>query len=511
MNNRNHDRNHGLNHDLGNDRNHGRNDDNTPGEPGAEQQLRDLRELLPQAEPTLAAAPAELTRWVTRHAARLADPRTGADLDAPLTDLEPLRDLVGDARVVALGENSHQIREFGLLRDRILRFLVQELGFTVYAMEFGAAEGRAVDAWVQGGPGDIDDLLAPRDGEPRDAGATGANSDTSTRTSGCGRNGRLGQPVECRDTLRWLRRRNAGAARPVRFVGCDIPLAGGSLAPVLEPVAAYLATVDPAALRFVDAAREVAEPISGGTVMVPAYARLGLEPAVQDRLTTALARLLGRVTDLREVYTERGGQAAYETALSDVRAAVATDHAQRAMAEALAGAPDGLNFAARERYLADTLLDCLRRSEPGTRIVLVGHNAHIQRSANQADGPLALTTMGNLLSRSLGPDYVPIALTGNGGETVENVPDPHHPLGMRWGRAATPEAAPDSVEALFAGVPEEPALVDARALRAYARRHGLPEPARTRLDTAFIEVPALEAFDGVICVPDTSVSADLVR
>ncbi|MBH1937169.1 erythromycin esterase family protein [Streptomyces sp. AV19] len=448
----------------------------------------DLRDLLPPAEPALPAAPAGLTRWVASHASRLAGLGPGAGLEGPLDDLEPLRDLVGGARVVALGENSHQIREFGLLRHRILRFLVEELGFTACAMEYGAAEGRPVDAWVQGGPGDIDDLLAP----------------------GRGIEG-LGLPAECRDTLRWLRRHNSAAAHPVRFLGCDIPRAGGSLAPVLEPVAAYLATVDPGALRFLDTALEISGPISGGTVMVPAYARLALAPAVQDRLTTALARLLGRFTDLRETYTERGGTAAYETALSDVRAAVTTDRAQRAMAEALAGAPDGPGFAARERYLADTLLEFLERSGPGTRAVLVGHNAHIQRSANRADGPLASTTMGNLLSRALGADYVPLALTGNGGETVENVPDPDHPFGMRWGRAAVPEAAPDSVEALFPGVPGEPALVDARALRAYARRHGLPEPVRTRLDTAFIEVPALEAFDGIICVPDTSLSADLPR
>ncbi|MFI0741751.1 erythromycin esterase family protein [Streptomyces sp. NPDC021100] len=445
----------------------------------------DLRDLLPDAEPTLTAAPAGLVRWVAGNAARLAPLGPGADPDSPLDDLEPLRDLVGDARVVALGESSHQIREFGLQRHRVLRFLAGEPGFTAHAMEYGAAEGRAVDAWVQGGSGDLDGLLAP--------GGTASGVH------------RLGLPAEVRETLRWQRRHNAGAARPMRFLGCDIPMAGGSLAPVLDPVAAYLTDVDPGALRYLDAAREIAGPVAGGTVMVPAYARLGLAAAEQDRLTTALSRLLGRFTDLREVYTDRSGRAAYDTALSDVRAAVTTDRAQRAMAEALAGAPDAAGFAARERYLADTLLEFLDRSGPGTRVVLVGHNAHIQRSA----GPLGVPPMGNLLARALGADYVPVALTGNGGETVENVPDPDHPAGMRWGRAAVPDTVPDSVEALFADVRDRPALVDARALRAYARRRGLPEPVRTRLDTAFLEVPALEAFDGILCVPDTTLSADL--
>ncbi|MFF9352434.1 erythromycin esterase family protein [Streptomyces sp. NPDC014734] len=459
----------------------------------------DLRELHPAAEPALAAAPVELTQWVTSHSSRLAGLGPGADPGASLHDLEPLSDLVGDARVVALGESSHQIREFALMRHRILRFLIEQLGFTVYAMEYGAAEGRAVDAWVQGGPGDIDDLLAPAG-----SGTRRSDADAASVKS-------LGQPVECRNTLRWLRLHNSGTSQPIRFVGCDIPMAGGSLRPVLEPVAAYLTTVDPGALPFLNTALEISEPIAGGTVMVPTYARLGLDGAVQDRLTTALARLLGRFTDLREIYTERGGAEAYATSLSDVRAAVTTDRMQRAMAEAFAGTPDGPNLAARERYLADTLLEFLDRAKPGTRVVLVGHNAHIQRSANQAQGALAVTTMGNLLSRALGENYVSLALTGNGGETVENVPDQGHPLGMRWGRAATPEALPDSVEALFAGVSGQPALVNARALREYARRHALPEPVRTRVDTAFIEIPVLEAFDGIICVPDTTLSADLPR
>ncbi|MEU2561025.1 erythromycin esterase family protein [Streptomyces longispororuber] len=463
--------------------------------PGA---VSDLRALQTPAGPMRTAAPAELVEWVTRHAHRLAALGPRADLEAPLDDLEPLRALVGDARVVALGENSHQIREFGQLRHRILRFLVERLGFTVYAMEYGAAEGRPVDAWIQGGPGDIDDLLAPGH-RP----AAGGGQEPRPRG--------LGQPVECRDTLRWLRRHNAGATHPVRFVGCDIPMAGGSLAPVLEPVAAYLDTVDPGALRWLRTALDISGAVEGGTVMVPAFARLDLDPAEQDRLTTALARLAGRFGDLRETYVDRAGGEAYETALSDVRAAVTTDRAQRAMAEALAGAPDSLGFVARERYLADTLLEFLERSRPGTRVVLVGHNAHIQRSANQGEGPLAPATMGHLLARELGADYVPVALTGNGGETVENVPDRDHPLGMRWGRAATPEAVPDSVEALFAGVTDRPALVDARALRRHARALRCPEPVRTRLDTTFIEIPALEAFDGVVCVPDTTVSADMAE
>ncbi|MEU9110532.1 erythromycin esterase family protein [Streptomyces sp. NPDC048483] len=427
--------------------------------------------------------PHPLAEWTARNATRLA----GLDPDAPLDDLEPLRRLMGGARVVALGENSHQIREFGLLRGRILRFLVQECGFTVYGTEFGVASGRAVDAWVQAGPGDLDALLTPRP------------------------DGYAGQSAEGRDTLRWLRRHNATAPHPVRFAGLDVPAAGGSLAPALEPVADYLSAVDPGAVRYVHAALELSEPIAGGSGMAPAYARLALDPAVQDRLTAALSRLLNRITVMRELYVAHRGQEAYATALSDVRAAWRTDQMQRAMAELLGGVPDIADLASRDRYLADSLLDLLDRSAPGTRIVVAAHNAHIQRTANPEGGQLARTPMGLAVARALGADYVSVALTSDGGVTVANRPDPTHPAGMSCGRADAPEAAPDSVEALFAGVPEAPSLVDTRALREHARRHGLPEPVRTRMDNAFIPVPALDAYDAVISIPRTTLTADFTE
>jgi erythromycin esterase len=82
-------------------------------------------------------------------AADSLDPR------APLDDLEPLREVIGDARVVAIGESAHYVREFYLLRHRLLRFLAERLGFTVYALEAPFTEAHAIDAWVQGGPGTV--------------------------------------------------------------------------------------------------------------------------------------------------------------------------------------------------------------------------------------------------------------------------------------------------------------------------------------------------------------------
>jgi hypothetical protein len=80
--------------------------------------------------------------WVADHAitADSLDPR------APLDDLEPLGELIGDARVVGIGESAHYVREFYLLRHRLLRFLVERCDFSVYAPEAPFTQARAIDA-----------------------------------------------------------------------------------------------------------------------------------------------------------------------------------------------------------------------------------------------------------------------------------------------------------------------------------------------------------------------------
>ncbi|MFJ3205937.1 erythromycin esterase family protein [Streptomyces sp. NPDC086989] len=149
-----------------------------------------------------------------------------------------------------------------------------------------------------------------------------------------------------------------------------------------------------------------------------------------------------------------------------------------------------------------------RPVRPDTRIVLAAHNAHIQRTANPDGIPLPRVPMGHAHAQRFGTDYVSVVMTSAGGRTVQNVPDPAHPAGMRQCATDAPATAPDSV-ALFAGNPAALAVLDTRAVRAHARRHGLPEPTLIRMDDGFLPVPALDAYDAVICIPHTTLSADL--
>ena len=82
---------------------------------------------------------------LARSIERAARPLTGS-----ADDYDALLDLVGDARVVLLGEASHGTHEFYRERTRITRRLVEEKSFSVVAVEADWPDAYRVNRWVRG-------------------------------------------------------------------------------------------------------------------------------------------------------------------------------------------------------------------------------------------------------------------------------------------------------------------------------------------------------------------------
>jgi erythromycin esterase len=68
----------------------------------------------------------------------------------------PLRTIVADARVVALGEPLHGFQEPLLLRNEVIEYFVKELGFTAVALGTGLASSKRLHDYVAGGAGETD-------------------------------------------------------------------------------------------------------------------------------------------------------------------------------------------------------------------------------------------------------------------------------------------------------------------------------------------------------------------
>ena len=408
--------------------------------------------------------------WLEGHAVRLAH----LDPEAPLDDLEPLRDFIGDARVVAVGENSHFIDEFSMLRRRILRFLAERCGFTVLAFEYGFSESFPLDGWARG-EGTEDELTA-----------------------------RVGTaiPVGVEDPLRWIRHHNRTASTPVRFAGIDIPAAGGSLLPALEPVAAYLREIDPETLPEAEAAIGIAATFAGRSAASAAPAWTRLTAADQDALSAKLLRLLTRFRAMEPMYVSRGGREGFDVAVRDIEAACAGDYTFRAMAGLFAGNGLTADTSARDDYMAGSVLWHLERSAPGTRMVLAAHNAHIQKTPVAFDGRLTGFPMGHYLHRTLGDEYFALGLTSVGGHTADMRPD----VNARFGFTVddTPLEPPEtgSIEAAFAD-----AEIGLGMVRLAPQVHGASHPDRIRIQSAYLHTPIPEAFDGILSTPTSTVTA----
>ncbi|WP_433258443.1 erythromycin esterase family protein [Streptosporangium sp. CA-135522] len=69
-------------------------------------------------------------------------------------DLRALGVMIGDAKVVGLGEATHGSHEFFTMKGRVFRYLVEEKGFTTFALELSWSAGLQIDDYLQTGRGD---------------------------------------------------------------------------------------------------------------------------------------------------------------------------------------------------------------------------------------------------------------------------------------------------------------------------------------------------------------------
>jgi len=93
--------------------------------------------------------------WIRGNAVRLTTPQAGHGFD----DMQPLKKVIGDARIVSLGEATHGSREFFQLKHRMLEFLATEMGFTIFSIEANMPEAYRLNDYVLNGTGDPAQLL----------------------------------------------------------------------------------------------------------------------------------------------------------------------------------------------------------------------------------------------------------------------------------------------------------------------------------------------------------------
>jgi erythromycin esterase len=103
----------------------------------------------------LSGVPGEVTAWMKS----AAIPLQGTSPEGGVEDMEPLGAAIGDARIVAMGEETHGTHEFFQLKHRMLKYLVEKKGFTVFGLEANWPESLAINDYVVNGNGDPAEAL----------------------------------------------------------------------------------------------------------------------------------------------------------------------------------------------------------------------------------------------------------------------------------------------------------------------------------------------------------------
>lgn len=296
-------------------------------------------------------APAEVTAWIRK----AAIPLTTVTAGNGFTDMEPLAAVVGDARVVALGEATHGTKEFFQLKHRMLEFLVRKMGFTTFAIEASLPDALAVDAYVVDGIGDP-------------AAALNGLRFWTWNTE------------EVLALIRWMREYNQDPAnvRKLHFVGMDMQAPSSTA----DRLAQYLKQVAPD-----EDTRRLLDPLEPLT----AWQGQGKpDPGEQAAVAATIAALDAYLREHEAAFRAASGPSPYTLALR--------------LAELLRQAQDvfwGSAFGARDRAMADNTRWWLER-DPGTRMVLWAHNGHVSMDDRVGAGE----PMGRHLRRALGPAYL---------------------------------------------------------------------------------------------------------
>ena len=403
-------------------------------------------------------------------------------------DYEGLLALVGDRRVVLIGEASHGTHEFYRERCRITRRLIDDLGFTAVAVEGDWPDAYRVNRYVMGMSTDPD--------------ADAALGGFSRFPTWMWRN------QDVLGFVQWLRARNDAQCHPAakaRFYGLDLY----SLRTSIEAVVGYLDQVDPPEAERARRRYSCFDHV-GADGQVYGYA-LAYQEATpcENEVVAQLLELRRRA----QAYLRRDGWVADDEQFYAEQNAVLVRDAEEYYHQMYRAEVSSWNL--RDRHMAatlDALIDHLGRQ--AAKVVVWEHNSHVGDARATAMGARGELNVGQLARQRYGADVVSVGLTCFDG---------HVTAASNWGEPAERKrvrpARPDSYEMSLHGVGIPQFWLDtsevaaARSLERprLERAIGVIYRPETELQSHYFEARMAHQFDAVIHIDHTHALEPLER
>jgi erythromycin esterase len=314
--------------------------------------------------------PDSVVGWLGQAAIKLAAADAGHGFD----DMQAIAKMVAGARIVALGEATHGTREFFQLKHRMLEYLVEKQGFTLFAIEANLPEARKVNDYVLHGTGTAAEALA---------GLYFWTWDTE----------------EVLALIEWMRAYNADGKhkQKVQFLGIDMQFTH-----VAWPnVVAYLQKVDP------EYAKSLPESLKVFAEKTSTQAWAALPDDVRTSNRAALDAVVARLDANRKPYSKKSSLETWRFAREDARVV-----AQAARLFEASRGRGQASFNARDEAMAENVGWLLEHEAKGAKMVIWAHNGHIARGAEYP----GMVVLGEHLSKTYAASYVNFGFVfGEGG------------------------------------------------------------------------------------------------
>ena len=384
--------------------------------------------------------------WGREHAVPL---NPDADLD-DFIDLMPLKDVIGDARLVGHGESHHYTREFNRFRSRLFRFLVAEMGFTTFALEVGFVEAKIAHDFVAGRHDDADEAFINV-------------------------NQTFGLWAHQQDMLTWMRDYNSDQPehRKLRFYGMDGSQEWTHAGVAVEATCDYLDGVD---AEFAAEMRNDILPLARQTTV----STVDETPTEEfHTLIHGLTRLVGRLESEQIRYVEMSSQESFDWALciavmaQQIGTLLGEMRAYPEQKSRVWNNVRDFNMARQLRWIAE-------REPSDARILFGVHNYHLQ-SCYSRETDVTFSTMGQYLKGTMRTsDMVLIAGHNNFSLKPRDAASPESNQGV-LARLGLPSFILDLRRA--SGTPEAKAWVS--------------EPRPERFNTSYSPVALADAYDAI--------------
>jgi erythromycin esterase-like protein len=343
------------------------------------------------------------------------------------SDYDPLMDLIGDARLVLIGEATHGTHEFYEQRAEITKRLIQEKNFTAVAVEADFPDAYRINRFVRG----VDNDRTPEE----------ALRSLQRFPIWMWRN------TDVVNFISWLRHYNDALPSDkskVGFYGLDLYSMYASIREVLK----YLEQVDPEAAQRARDRYACFEFFEEDSQEYGYVASFDAEESCRDETINQLLELQQQTAK----YLQGDGQVAADEFFYAEQNARLVKNAEEYYRSMFQGRVDSWNV--RDRHMAETLeqlmahLDCQGTQ---TKLVVWEHNSHLGDARATDMGQAGEWNVGQLVRERHGKDAVLIGFTTyTGTVTAASNWDEFPQL-----KQVRP-ALPDSYEALFhqTGLPQ---------------------------------------------------------